>query len=163
MAIGLSRMFGIKLPLNFDSPYKAANIIDFWRRWHMTLSRFLRDYLYIPLGGNRHGRVRAMCNSSSPCCLAASGTARAGRLLSGARCTACISASITRGINYGPPIPERWARAAGIVGVFLTFLAVVIAWVFFRADSLASALSVLSRMADPSRIVFGPAEIFQAC
>jgi alginate O-acetyltransferase complex protein AlgI len=55
MAIGLSRMFGIVLPLNFNSPYKATNIIDFWRRWHMTLSRFLRDYLYIPLGGNRKG------------------------------------------------------------------------------------------------------------
>ncbi|HTP95841.1 MAG TPA: MBOAT family O-acyltransferase, partial [Burkholderiales bacterium] len=58
MAIGLSRLFGIRLPLNFDSPYKARNIIDFWRRWHMTLSRFLRDYLYFPLGGNRHGPAR---------------------------------------------------------------------------------------------------------
>ena len=56
MAIGISLMFGIFLPLNFNSPYKAASIIDFWRRWHMTLSRFLRDYLYIPLGGNRRGR-----------------------------------------------------------------------------------------------------------
>ena len=58
MAIGLARMFGITLPLNFNSPYKAENIIDFWRRWHMTLSRFLRDYVYIPLGGNRRGLVR---------------------------------------------------------------------------------------------------------
>ena len=58
MAIGLSRMFGIVLPLNFTSPYKSANITEFWRRWHMTLSRFLRDYLYIPLGGNRHGEGR---------------------------------------------------------------------------------------------------------
>ena len=56
MAIGLSRVFGVKLPLNFNSPYKAVNIIEFWRRWHMTLSRFLRDYLYFPLGGNRKGR-----------------------------------------------------------------------------------------------------------
>src|SRR6185503_9017161 len=55
MALGLGRMFGIRLPANFDSPYKAVNIVDFWRRWHMTLSRFLRDYLYIPLGGNRCG------------------------------------------------------------------------------------------------------------
>ncbi len=55
MAIGMSLMFGIFLPLNFNSPYKATSIIDFWRRWHMTLSQFLRDYLYIPLGGNRHG------------------------------------------------------------------------------------------------------------
>ena len=58
MAIGLALLFGIRLPLNFNSPYKARSIIEFWRRWHMTLSRFLRDYLYIPLGGNRHGPAR---------------------------------------------------------------------------------------------------------
>src|SRR6202035_3805435 len=62
MAIGISLMFGIFLPLNFNSPYKAPNIIDFWRRWHMTLSRFLRDYLYIPLGGNRRGERRRYVN-----------------------------------------------------------------------------------------------------
>ena len=63
MAIGISLMFGIFLPLNFNSPYKATSIVDFWRRWHMTLSQFLRDYLYIPLGGNRHGRVAALRQS----------------------------------------------------------------------------------------------------
>ena len=57
MAIGISYLFGFKLPLNFNSPYKATSIIDFWRRWHMTLSRFLRDYLYVPLGGNRDGKL----------------------------------------------------------------------------------------------------------
>jgi len=62
MAIGLSRIFNVKLPLNFNSPYKAANIIDFWRRWHMTLSKFLRDYLYVPLGGNRKGPARRHLN-----------------------------------------------------------------------------------------------------
>ena len=62
MAIGISLMFGIFLPLNFNSPYKATSIIDFWRRWHMTLSQFLRDYLYIPLGGNRHGPVLRYVN-----------------------------------------------------------------------------------------------------
>src|SRR5260370_26203987 len=62
MAIGISLMFGIFLPLNFNSPYKAMSIIDFWRRWHMTLSQFLRDYLYIPLGGNRHGRILRYVN-----------------------------------------------------------------------------------------------------
>ena len=62
MAIGLSRLFGITLPVNFNSPYKATNIIEFWRRWHITLSRFLRDYLYIPLGGNRHGPLRRYAN-----------------------------------------------------------------------------------------------------
>lgn len=57
MALGAARLFGIRLPLNFASPYKASSIIDFWRRWHMTLSRFLRDYLYVPLGGNRKGSI----------------------------------------------------------------------------------------------------------
>ena len=62
MAIGLARIFGIKLPENFDSPYRSTNIVDFWRRWHMTLSRFLRDYLYIPCGGNRKGTGRQYIN-----------------------------------------------------------------------------------------------------
>lgn len=62
MAIGLSYMLGIKLPVNFNSPYKAINIIDFWRRWHMSLSRFFRDYLYIPLGGGRRGAFRKYLN-----------------------------------------------------------------------------------------------------
>ncbi|MBA1333501.1 alginate O-acetyltransferase, partial [Candidatus Endoriftia persephone str. Guaymas] len=62
MAVGIARLFGIRLPLNFNSPYKAENIIDFWRRWHITLSRFLRDYIYIPLGGNRKGRSRRHIN-----------------------------------------------------------------------------------------------------
>ena len=57
MAIGIALLFNIKLPINFNSPYKALNIQDFWRRWHITLSRFLRDYIYIPLGGNRGGRL----------------------------------------------------------------------------------------------------------
>ncbi|WP_197678983.1 MBOAT family O-acyltransferase [Pseudomonas mandelii] len=62
MAVGLSMLFGIHLPINFNSPYKARNIIEFWRRWHMTLSQFLRDYLYIPLGGNRKGETRRLVN-----------------------------------------------------------------------------------------------------
>ena len=62
MAIGLGLLFGVRLPLNFNSPYKATSIIDFWARWHMTLSRFLKDYLYIPLGGNQHGSIRKYRN-----------------------------------------------------------------------------------------------------
>ena len=62
MAIGLARLFGIRLPLNFDAPYRSTSIIDFWHRWHMTLSRFLRDYVYIPLGGNRQGTRRRYVN-----------------------------------------------------------------------------------------------------
>ena len=62
MAVGLSLLIGVRLPYNFNSPYQAWNITEFWRRWHMTLSRFLRDYLYVPLGGNRHGRARRYVN-----------------------------------------------------------------------------------------------------
>jgi alginate O-acetyltransferase complex protein AlgI len=161
MAIGISLMFGIFLPLNFNSPYKAGNIIDFWRRWHMSLSQFLRDYLYIPLGGNRHGRLVRYVNLMVTMLL--------GGLWHGAAWTfvawgalhglyLCINHAWT---NYGPPIPPVLARPVKIVAFFLTFLAVVVAWVFFRADSLTSALFVLSKMADPGRIVLGHTEMIQ--
>src|SRR5580692_8312514 len=138
MAIGISLMFGIFLPLNFNSPYKATSIIDFWRRWHMTLSQFLRDYLYIPLGGNRRGRVLRYVNLMI--------TMMLGGLWHGAAWTFVIWGAL-HGIylcinhawaNYGPSIPQRLARPAGVLAFVLTFLAVVVAWVFFRADSLAS-------------------------
>ncbi|MGA2054368.1 MAG: MBOAT family protein [Bradyrhizobium sp.] len=162
MAIGISLMFGIFLPLNFNSPYKATSIIDFWRRWHMTLSQFLRDYLYIPLGGNRHGWLLRYVNLMITMLL--------GGLWHGAAWTFVVWGALHgiylcinhAWINYGPPIPDRLARPAGIAAFLLTFLAVVVAWVFFRADSLTSALSVLSRMADPARIVFGRTEMVQA-
>jgi len=67
MAIGITRMFGIRLPLNFFSPYKSLSIIEFWRRWHITLSRFLRDYVYFSLGGNRKGKTRRYINLFTPC------------------------------------------------------------------------------------------------
>ena len=162
MAIGISLMFGIFLPVNFNSPYKATSIVDFWRRWHMTLSQFLRDYLYIPLGGNRHGRLQRYVNLMITMLL--------GGLWHGAAWTFVIWGAL-HGLylcinhvwaNYGPPIPQALKRPAGIASFVLTFLAVVVAWVFFRADSLASATSVLSRMADPSEIVFGRTEIAQS-
>jgi alginate O-acetyltransferase complex protein AlgI len=88
MAIGMSLLFGIRLPLNFNSPYRAASIQDFWRRWHMTLSRWLRDYLYIPLGGNRAASVTVYRNLFVTFCSAACGTGQPGRLSCGARFTA---------------------------------------------------------------------------
>ena len=159
MAIGISLMFGIFLPLNFNSPYQATSIIDFWRRWHMTLSQFLRDYLYIPLGGNRRGRVLRYVNLMVTMAL--------GGLWHGAAWTFVIWGAL-HGLylcinhawnNYGPAVASRYAAAADIAALALTFLSVVVAWVFFRADSLPSALYVLSRMADPTQIVFGRAEI----
>jgi alginate O-acetyltransferase complex protein AlgI len=162
MAIGISLMFGIFLPLNFNSPYKATSIVDFWRRWHMTLSQFLRDYLYIPLGGNRHGRVLRYVNLMI--------TMGLGGLWHGAAWTfviwgalhgvyLCINHAWT---HFSPAVAPRFARVGNFAGLMVTFLAVVIAWVFFRADNITSALSVLSRMADPTQIVFSRGEIADA-
>src|SRR6202048_4663311 len=150
MAIGISLMFGIFLPLNFNSPYKAQNIIDFWRRWHMTLSQFLRDYLYIPLGGNRHGSVLRYVNLMITMLL--------GGLWHGAAWTfviwgalhgayLCINHAWNR---FGPAVAPRYQRVANIAAFIVTFLSVVAAWVFFRADSMSTAIYVLGRMADPT-------------
>lgn len=87
MCVGLGRMLGVTIALNFNSPYKAVNIVDFWRRWHITLSRFLRDYLYIGLGGNRKGPARRYVNLFLTMLLAGCGTGRRGRSSRGARCT----------------------------------------------------------------------------
>jgi len=162
MAIGISLMFGIFLPLNFNSPYKAASIIDFWRRWHMSLSQFLRDYLYIPLGGNRHGSLLRYVNLMITMLLGGLWHGAAWSFVAWGALHGLYLCINHAWINYGPPIPERLVRPAGVVAFLLTFLAVVVAWVFFRADSLTSALLVLSKMADPGRIVFGRTEMVQA-
>ena len=148
MAIGLSRLFGVRLPLNFASPYKAASIIDFWRRWHMTLSRFLRDYLYVPLGGNRHGKARRYVNLMATMLL--------GGLWHGASWTFVAWGGLHGAyllINHAwRELRERagWTwpsgRAARAAAVLLTFLATVVAWVFFRADSLDHAYAILHAM-----------------
>src|SRR6202158_4517034 len=152
MAIGISLMFGIFLPLNFNSPYKAQNIIDFWRRWHMTLSQFLRDYLYIPFGGNRHGSVLRYVNLGITMLL--------GGLWHGGAWTFVIWGAL-HGIylcinhawnNYGPAVAPGLARLANIAAFALTFLSVVVAWVLFRADSMATAIYVLSKMTDSTQI-----------
>jgi alginate O-acetyltransferase complex protein AlgI len=159
MAIGISLMFGIFLPLNFNSPYKATSIIDFWRRWHITLSQFLRDYLYIPLGGNRHGRTLRYVNLMVTMLL--------GGLWHGAAWTFVAWGALHGGylcINhawnkYGPAVAPRFTRLANMAAWILTFSSVVVAWVFFRADSMASAVFVLSKMADPSHVALGRGEI----
>jgi alginate O-acetyltransferase complex protein AlgI len=150
MAIGLSRVFGIVLPLNFNSPYKATNIIDFWRRWHMTLSRFLRDYLYIPLGGNRKRRMRRHLNLMVTMLL--------GGLWHGASWTFVFWGGL-HGlyliINHGwLSLTERFlpemkstGRLGRVAGWMLTFIAVLVGWVFFRATSLNGAWNILYGMA----------------
>lgn len=145
MAIGLSKLLNVDLPLNFDSPYKAANISDFWRRWHMTLSRFLRDYLYVPLGGNRLGTSRRYANLLTTMLL--------GGLWHGAGWTFVIWGGL-HGLylvvhqlwqRVRPPAEKPSALGRG-TAVLCTFLCVVIAWVFFRATSLGSAMRVLEGM-----------------
>jgi alginate O-acetyltransferase complex protein AlgI len=145
MAIGLSLLFGVRLPLNFNSPYKAVNIIDFWRRWHMTLSRFLRDYLYIPLGGNRAGEARRLVNVMIVMLL--------GGLWHGASWTFVVWGGL-HGIYlmanhaWQKLVGEGRARSALSVwaGRLLTFLLVTVAWVFFRAPTLGTALGVAKSM-----------------
>ena len=145
MAIGLSRLFGVKLPLNFASPYKAVNIQVFWRCWHMTLSRFLRDYLYIPLGGNRHGTVRRRINLFTTMVLGglwhgagwnfAIWGALHGAYLIAHQVWQMVAASLSLGV------PRSLAR---FVSTGLTFVCVVLAWVFFRAPNLDVANRVFS-------------------
>jgi hypothetical protein len=150
MAVGLSLLFGVRLPVNFHSPYKAVNIIDFWRRWHMTLSRFLRDYLYVPLGGNRKSRTRRYTNLLLTMLL--------GGLWHGAGWTFVLWGAlhgIYLVINHGWREFRRrlghnlhqstpWGRRAGCL---LTFVAVVVGWVLFRAPDVDTALSILCAMA----------------
>jgi alginate O-acetyltransferase complex protein AlgI len=146
MAIGISRMVGIKLPLNFFSPYKAVNISDFWRRWHMTLSRFLRDYLYIALGGNRHGQARRYVNLLATMVL--------GGLWHGAGWTFVMWGALHGAylcVNHAwQALRQRLAMPripGGIVAArALTFLCVVVGWVFFRATDFSSAVEVLHGM-----------------
>ncbi|WP_367872425.1 MBOAT family protein [Luteolibacter sp. Populi] len=143
MANGSARMFGIRFPLNFHSPYKAVSIVEFWRRWHMTLSRFLREYLYIPLGGNRKGPSRRYVNLFLTMLL--------GGLWHGAGWTfiawgalhglyLCFNHAWTtfRGSSKSLPAP---------LAVLLTFLAVLVGWVFFRAHDFPSAWRMLGSMA----------------
>ena len=154
MAIGLARLFGFRLPANFNAPYKAKNIIDFWRRWHITLSRFLRDYLYIPMGGNRLGHMRRHMNLFITMVL--------GGLWHGANWTFMFWGALhgfylvcNHGWRYLCTQAERRGLvlpSVPFVGPALTFLAVVVGWVFFRANSFETAIILLKGMAGQSGI-----------
>jgi alginate O-acetyltransferase complex protein AlgI len=144
MAIGLGLLFGIRLPLNFNSPYKATNIVDFWRRWHMTLSAFLRDYLYFALGGNRRGKVRRYANLILTMVL--------GGLWHGAGWTfICWGALHGIGLAachfwhelFGT---RRWSLWRTAVARAFTLMFVIFGWVIFRADSMDSALTIIAAM-----------------
>jgi len=149
MAIGSALMFGIKLPINFNSPYKSASIIEFWQRWHMTLSRFLRVYLYFPLGGNRKGEFRRYVNLLLTMLL--------GGLWHGAGWTFVIWGAmhgVYLAINHGWRATKiklgignnKLTRFRKMLSIALTFLAVVVGWVYFRAESLEAAHRILLGM-----------------
>ena len=150
IAIGLAAWFGIVLPTNFDSPYKARSLVEFWRRWHITLTWFLRTYLYIPLGGNRAGEVRRYMNVIVVMLL--------GGLWHGASVTMLFWGGLH---GVGIVVVRLWQR--GFAGRYtapgwlltshvLTFVFVVVAWVPFRATSVAQALDLWGAMFDPTRI-----------
>ena len=140
MALGLAGMFGLTLPVNFDAPYRATSIRDFWRRWHMTLSRFLRDYLYIPLGGSRSGVLRAY------------GATLLTMLLCGLWHGAGWTFIAWGGLHGVAVCCNRWWLSFGrplpaVLGWLLTMVFVIIGWVLFRADDFHGAARMLSAMA----------------
>ena len=146
MAIGIALLFNIKLPINFNSPYKARNIQDFWRRWHITLSRFLRDYVYIPLGGNKKGSFRTYSNLLA--------TFVIGGLWHGAGWT-----FVFWGFLHGMAlvIHRAWSNLGFKMWTWLawliTFNFVNIAWVFFRAKEWDDAIKVLGAMFSLDNVV----------
>ena len=146
MAIGAALLFNIKLPINFNSPYKALNIQDFWRRWHITLSRFLKDYVYIPLGGSRKGNFRTYNNLLA--------TFIVGGLWHGAGWT-----FVFWGFLHGMAlvIHRAWSKLGfkmwTWVAWLITFNFINIAWVFFRAKEWDDAIKVLGAMFSLNNVV----------
>ncbi len=156
MALGLGLIFGLKLPENFRSPYKSLNIIDFWRRWNITLSTFLRDYLYLPLGGNQKGPVRRYVNLWIVMLL--------GGLWHGAGLQFVVWGALH---GFYLTVNHIWVRHSGVAlpraaGLGLTFVCVVVAWVFFRAGDFAQAFAILRAMTGGSAPPLFALEIFAA-
>ena len=157
MAVGLAYSFGLRLALNFYSPYKASSIIEFWRRWHITLSRFLRDYLYIPLGGNRKGSFNKYRNLMITMLLGglwhgAAWTFVAWGLLNGFYLVVNYSWRYVRK-SFAPGPGNRVTRLSAWA---LTFLAVVTGWVLFRSDSFEAALVIYRGMLGENGILLPP-------
>jgi alginate O-acetyltransferase complex protein AlgI len=138
IAIGVALLMGFVFPQNFRAPYRATSIRDFWRRWHITLSRYLRDFLYIPLGGNRKGRIATARNLMATMVL--------GGLWHGAAWTFVLWGTIHGGVLVTEhQLGDRW-RPPAWLGWLLTFHIVVIAWVFFRAGDMATATTFLGQL-----------------
>jgi len=156
MALGLALVFGLTLPVNFWSPYKATSIIDFWKRWNMTLSIFLRDYLYFPLGGNRAGPVRRYANLWIVMLL--------GGLWHGAGWQFVFWGAL-HGLYL--TVAHLWARHGRIripvpISTALTFICVVFAWVFFRSENFTQAGAILRAMAGQASPAFWEMSIYDS-
>ncbi len=151
MAIGSALMFGIKLPENFRSPYLSTSIREFWQRWHMTLSRWLRDYLYIPLGGNRHGTARTYVNLMITMLL--------GGLWHGAGWNWIVWGGIQGGVmslERATGLDKDPTTTIGrVVRWFITLHIAWFSWIFFRARNLSEALLVVGRIARNAPGVMG--------
>ncbi len=146
MAIGLGLMFNLRFPVNFNSPYQSSSIIDFWRRWHMTLGLWVKDYLYIPMGGNRGGEFKKMRNLVLSMLLIGLWHGAGWNFVfwGGIHGFLLMINHQWRRLNVQLPKAMNWG---------LTFLCVTICWVFFRAESLHDALAVLTSMVDVGNIV----------
>lgn len=168
MAIGIGQMLGIDIPVNFYSPYKACNIIDFWKRWHITLSRFFTKNIYIPLGGNRRGRARMYCNLFLIFFLSglwhgAGWTFILWGVMHGV--LYCITRAVQRGHvgkqpvaaevaiqamdAAGQPVQKKTKAGSLLIhgmGILFTFLYVNVAWIFFRSDSISQAITLIGRI-----------------
>lgn len=148
MAIGLGRLFGVRFPVNFNSPYKAVNISDFWRRWHITLSSWLRDYLYLPLGGSRRGALRTVINLCVVMLL--------GGLWHGANWTFVLWGGYHGALLALYHVTKPWYdRIPVVLQRAATFFAVVLGWVVFRSPTISSAGTMLKNMFSPSAAYAG--------
>ncbi|MEO8629230.1 MAG: MBOAT family O-acyltransferase, partial [Betaproteobacteria bacterium] len=148
MAIGISLMFGIRLPINFNSPYKATSIIDFWRRWHISLSTFLRDYLYIPLGGSRSGKGRRYLNLMATMLLGGlwHGASWSFVLWGALHGAFLVINQMWRKLIGSDGASAKPGRLAGAAGWLVTFVCVCFAWVLFRSSSVSTAVSIFKGM-----------------
>lgn len=148
MAVGLARMFGVRLPLNFNSPYKSTSIIDFWRRWHITLSRFLRDYLYIPLGGSKKGELRRLSNLMITMLLGGlwHGAGWTFVLWGGLHGVYLVINHLWRNVSKSISARKNKTNLYIVFSWSITFIAVTVAWVPFRSETIGGAFNMLSSM-----------------
>ncbi len=141
MAIGLALLMGFVFPNNFDRPYRAHSFREFWRRWHITLSRFLRDFLYIPFGGSRHGKLKTVRNLMATMLL--------GGLWHGAAWTFVIWGGIHGAAQAVEHVLRDKVHVPKWLGWLLTFHIVCAAWILFRSPDLGVAADVFSQMTAP--------------